>query len=229
MNSVAERYARLRAEIDAHALVCGRDPAGVRLLGVSKKQPVEAVIEAAHAGLQAVGENYVQEARQKFAQMPAPGMRARLEKHFIGHVQTNKAKALVEVFDVVQSVDRAEAVTALGTAAAKAEKRLRVLIQLNISPAERFGADPRAAQELADLIEAQPALLLDGVMAIGPVGLGRAETREAFAVAAKTFAHIGGTTLSIGMSGDWREAVEAGSTMVRIGTALFGARAEGRM
>jgi len=219
--SIADRYRRLRAEIDAHARLCGRDPASVRLLGVSKKQPVEAILEAAAAGLTAIGENYVQEAKGKF-ELLGP-----IEKHYIGHIQTNKAKSIVELFDVVQSVDRADAARALGAAAAKAGKRLRVLVQLNVSPTERFGASPDEALALADIICGDPALELDGVMAIGPVDVPGQEITGAFEAAAKTFGRIGGTTLSIGMSGDWREAVAAGSTMVRIGTALFGARREG--
>lgn len=218
--TIADRYRRLRFEIDAHARACGRPPESVALLGVSKKQPVEAIREAVGAGLHAIGENYVQEAKAKFAELAA------VEKHYIGHVQTNKAKSLVELFDVVQSVDRPDAANALAAAAEKAGKRLRVLVQLNISPAERFGASPEEALALAEVIRRCPALELDGIMAIGPLEAAPQEISRAFELAAKTFGRIGGTTLSIGMSGDWREAVAAGSTMVRIGTALFGARRE---
>ena len=218
MSGFAERFAALRAEIAAEARACGRDPQSIRILGVSKRQPASAIIEAAAAGLTAIGENYVQEAKEKFAQLPP------LEKHFIGHVQTNKTKQLVALFDVVQSVDRADAAVALGNAAARAGRVLPVLVQLNISPAERFGCPPDEAGALAETIRAQAALRLDGVMAIGPITEDRSETERAFALAAKTFARLGGSTLSIGMSGDWREAIRAGSTMVRIGTALFGRR-----
>jgi hypothetical protein len=222
---IADRLAALRRDIDAELRACGRAPGSVRILGVSKKQPVEAILEAAQAGLDAVGENYVQEAKAKFdALRHGQGDTAALQKHFIGHVQTNKARAIAELFDVVQSVDRVDAARALGLAAAKLGKRLGVLVQLNISPAERFGASPDEAQRIVEEIAAQPSLALDGVMAIGPVTSDRDEISQAFALAAKTFAQIGGRTLSIGMSGDWREAVRAGSTMVRIGTALFGER-----
>jgi pyridoxal phosphate enzyme (YggS family) len=139
-------------------------------------------------------------------------------------VQTNKAKALAALFDVVQSVDRVEVVSALAKAAQAAGRALRVLIQVNISPSERFGCPPADAVRLAEEIAAYPSLVLDGVMAIGPIAEDRTEIERAFGVAAKTFAAVGGSTLSIGMSGDWREAVRAGSTMVRIGTALFGER-----
>ncbi len=218
MTGIAERLAALRAEIEGEVRACGRAAGSVRILGVSKRQPASAIVEAVGAGLDAIGENYVQEALEKFVGLPP------VEKHFIGHFQTNKAKALVQAFDVVQSVDRPEAATALGNAAARAGRELRVLIQLNISPSERFGCPPAEAEALAEVIRALPALRLDGVMAIGPITEDRGEIEAAFALAAKTFARVGGSTLSIGMSGDWREAVRAGSTMVRIGTALFGER-----
>ncbi len=220
--SIAQRLNGLRAQIDDELQACGRAPGSVRIVGVSKKQPAAAIAQAARAGLDAVGENYVQEAMAKFADPALAGIT--IEKHYIGHVQTNKAKAIVAAFDVVQSVDRLDAALALGRAAVRAGRVLPVLLQLNISPAERFGCPPAHAGALAAAIAAEPGLRLDGVMAIGPLDAGSAETMAAFTLAAKTLASIGGSTLSIGMSGDWREAVRAGSTMVRIGTALFGER-----
>jgi PLP dependent protein len=223
--TIAERLARLRHDIDKELLSCGREPGGVKILGVSKLQPASAIVEAAAAGLREIGENYVQEARAKLPALEqALDSAHRPRIHFVGHVQTNKAKQIAQTFDVVQSVDRADAAAALGQAALKLGKRLPVLLQLNISPAERFGCDPRDAEELAAVIHDQEALVLDGIMAIGPVTPDAAALAQAFSVAAKTFALIGGSTLSIGMSGDWREAVRAGSTMVRIGTAIFGPR-----
>lgn len=220
---IAQRLAALRAELDAELLAASRVPGSVRILGVSKKHSVEAIREAALAGLDAIGENYVQEAKAKFA----PVADLSLERHFIGHVQTNKAKAIVSLFDVVQSVDRIEAAHALGSAAEKLGKSIAVLVQLNISPTERFGATPEEARRIAEAVASAPYLRFDGVMAIGPVTEDRSEISAAFETAAKTFAHVGGSTLSIGMSGDWREAVRAGTTMVRIGTALFGERRYG--
>ncbi|MGB6987186.1 MAG: YggS family pyridoxal phosphate-dependent enzyme [Candidatus Aquilonibacter sp.] len=220
--SIAQRLNSLRAEIDDELRACGRAPGSVRIVGVSKKQPAAAIAQAARAGLEAVGENYVQEAVAKFADPALAGIT--IEKHYIGHVQTNKAKAIVAAFDVVQSVDRLDAALALGRAAVRAGRVLPVLLQLNISPAERFGCPPADAGALAAAIAAEPGLRLDGLMAIGPLDARPDETMAAFALAAKTLASIGGSTLSIGMSGDWREAVRAGSTMVRIGTALFGER-----
>ena len=217
-DDVRARFLALRADIDRECAAAGRPSGSVAILGVSKKQPIEPIAEAIAAGLADIGENYLQEAAAKFGGLPP------VRKHFIGHVQTNKAKRLVEFFDVVQSVDRIEAGHALAVAAARAGRVLPVLIQLNISPADRFGCPPHEAGRLAEALGAEPALRLDGVMAIGPITEDREEIKRAFGLAAKTFGQIGGSTLSIGMSGDWREAVRAGSTMLRIGTALFGAR-----
>ncbi len=208
--NVAARYAALRAEI----------PESVTIVGVAKGQPVARVREAVSAGLGEIGENYVQEARAAFAALPP------VRRHFIGHVQRNKARAIVELFDVVQSVDRLEAGLALAEAARRTGKLLPVLVQLNISPGERFGCRPEEAERLAERLRSEASLRVEGVMAIGPPSASRGEIEAAFEIAAKTFARIGGSTLSLGMSGDWREAVRAGSTMVRIGTMLFGERGQ---
>ena len=216
--AVAQRYRSLTGEIGAELARCGRPPESVTLVGVSKRQPVTPIVEAIGAGLRDIGENYLQEARRKFPLLPP------VRKHFIGHVQTNKAKAIVSLFDLVQSVDRIEAASALSQAATALGRELVVLLQLNISPSERFGCAPEAAERLAEAVRDCPGLRLEGVMAIGPVSTDRDEISRAFEVAAKTLARVGGSTLSIGMSYDWREAVRAGSTMIRIGTALFGGR-----
>jgi PLP dependent protein len=215
---VAQRYRSLRSEIDEELRRCGRPRADVTLVGIAKGQPSAAIAAAITAGLGDVGENYVQEARRRFAALPP------VRKHFVGHLQTNKAKAITAEFDMVQSVDRVQAGAALSRAAAEAGKELPVLMQLNVSPAERFGCPPEEAERLAETLRGQPGIRLDGVMAIGPLDAGRDEILRAFELAAKTLARIGGSTLSIGMSSDWREALRAGSTMLRIGEALFGSR-----
>jgi hypothetical protein len=219
--SFDERIASVRARIAAAAAAAGRDPSSVRLLGVAKKQPLQAVMEAVSSGIVDIGESYVQEARSKYADLPPM---LGLRKHFIGHVQTNKAKAIVDLFDVVQSIDRLEAGCAIGRASKAAGKPMTVLVQLNVSPTERFGVAPEDAVELAERLRAE-GLVVDGVMAIGPQSGDRGEIERAFTRAARTFERVGGTTLSIGMSGDFPEAIACGSTMVRIGAALFGARA----
>jgi len=215
--TIPERLTMLRKELEGVARASGREPSEIAILGVTKTQPRESVLEAIAAGLADIGENYVQEAREKFRGVPL------VRKHFIGHVQTNKAKAIVETFDVVQSVDRLDAGRALARAMRNANRRLSVLVQVNVSPAERFGVDPAGAPALAAALRDE-GLEVEGVMAIGPITDDRAQLATAFELAREAFAAVGGTTLSLGMSADWREAVAHGSTMIRIGTALFGAR-----
>ena len=188
---------------------------------MSKRHPPERVAEAITAGLRDIGESYVQEAVQKFALLPP------VRKHFIGHLQTNKARAVAQAFDMVQSVDRFEAGAALSKALADG-RMLPVLLQLNVTGTERFGCAPEVAERLAERLRSLPGLRVEGVMAMGPLTRDRDTILRAFALAAKTWERVGGSTLSIGMSGDWREALQAGSTMLRIGEAIFGPREDGR-
>jgi len=216
-NSLAGRIATMRARIADAARRSGRVPEDIELVGVTKKQPRETVACAIDAGLGDIAENYVQEARLKYASLTA-------RKHFIGHVQTNKAKAIVETFDVVQTIDRLDAGRAIAKASRALGKPVRTLVQINISPGERFGIGPSDAPALAARLRQDEGLAVDGVMAIGPNTGDREAVGRAFRRAAETLAAVGGVTLSIGMSGDWEEAVGCGSTMLRIGTAIFGER-----
>ncbi len=215
-SSIATRFERVREDLAAHARACARNPDDIDVLVVTKQQSTAAIIEVIAAGATQIGENYVQEARTKFADLPS------VRRHYIGHIQTNKAKALVELFDCVQSVDRLDAIIALDRAATAIGKRLSVLLQVNISPTDRFGCAPAEVESLAEAVRASTSLACDGIMAIGPTD--PAAVPDAFALAAACVARIGGRTLSLGMSGDWREAVAAGSTMIRLGTAIFGPR-----
>ena len=211
---ITASVANLRARVGAAVLAAQRAPESVTILGVTKTQPRETVLAAIAAGISDVGENYLQEARAKYVELPP------VRTHFIGHVQTNKAKAIAALFDVVQSVDRLESGLALAKAAHATGKPLRALVQINISPAERFGIAPDAAPALARRLRDE-GLIVDGVMAIGPLA---GDVDAAFARAAATFAEVGGSTLSLGMSGDWERAIAHGSTMIRIGSAIFGPR-----
>lgn len=213
--TIADRVATLRRSVDAVTAAAGRQPGSVAILAVTKTQPRAAVVEAIEAGICDVGENYLQEAREKYADLPP------CTKHFIGHVQTNKAKQIASLFDVVQGVDRIDAGLALAKAARALGRTLRVLVQVNVSPAERFGASPAEAPVLAARLRDE-GLAVEGVMAIGPV---QGDVEAAFATARDAFERVGGTTLSLGMSGDWETAVRHGSTMIRLGTAIFGPRA----
>jgi pyridoxal phosphate enzyme (YggS family) len=212
---IGERVETLRARVDRVVAEAGRAPGTVTILGVTKTHPRSDVLAGIDAGLTDIGENYVQEAQEKYIDLPP------VTTHFIGHVQTNKAKPIVALFDVVQSVDRLDAGLALAKAAHAAGKVLRVLVQVNVSPTERFGCAPAEAPELAARLR-DAGLVVDGVMAIGPL---EGDVDAAFGLAQAAFAAVGGSTLSLGMSADWERAIHFGSTMIRIGTAIFGARA----
>jgi len=216
--TIAERYAAFRTELARVAREAGRDPQTIGVLAVTKQQQVPDIAQAIAAGVTEIGENYVQEALRKFPDLPA------VRKHFIGHVQTNKAPAIARLFDVVESIDRPAAGHALARAAERLGKRLPILIQLNVSPYERFGCPPERAVELAEELRSLPSITVDGVMAIAPIRSSESALASAFETAARTFARIGGSTFSIGMSDDWPFAVRAGATLLRIGSALFGPR-----
>ena len=196
------------------------------LVAVSKFQPAQAVAELAEAGQQVFGENYVQEAQAKQAELDRPG----LTWHLIGHLQSNKAAVAAELFDWVQTVDRPKLVTALATARSAERAPLNVLIQVNIDDeSSKHGCAPADIETLAALIAAQPTLALRGLMAIPAPHEDPALRRAAFAKMKVLFdtlaaAHAGVDTLSMGMSQDCALAVAEGATMVRVGTALFGAR-----
>ncbi|MEN5266518.1 YggS family pyridoxal phosphate-dependent enzyme [Stenotrophomonas sp. TWI587] len=196
------------------------------LLAVSKTQPADAVQALAAQGQRAFGENYVQEAVAKIEALAPLG----LEWHLIGHLQSNKAELAARHFDWVQSVDRPKLVTALAAHRPAGQPPLNVLIQVNIDDEDsKHGCAPEDIDALAAAIAAAPQLRLRGLMAI-PAPSPEAERRQAaFTRMAALFttlaaAHPQVDTLSMGMSSDYPEAIAHGATMVRIGTALFGAR-----
>jgi pyridoxal phosphate enzyme (YggS family) len=201
-----------------------------RLLAVSKTQPPDAIAGLAALGQHAFGENYVQEAAMKQAALALLGPPPGLEWHLIGHLQSNKAKEAATRFDWVQAVDRARLVVALNAHRPAEQGPLNVLIQVNIDDeASKHGCRPEDVEQLGDLVAAQPRLRLRGVMVIPTPHADVEARRPAFRRArqlfeAMTARHPHVDTLSMGMSDDLEIAVAEGATMVRIGTALFGAR-----
>jgi pyridoxal phosphate enzyme (YggS family) len=197
-----------------------------RLLAVSKTQPAEAVAALAAAGQRAFGENYVQEAHAKTQALAALS----LEWHLIGHLQSNKAETAAQVFDWVQTVDRHKLIVALSRYRAADRPPLNVLIQVNIDDeASKHGCRPEEIPALAEAIATEPRLSLRGLMAIPAPQTDPGLPRTAFRQMKTLFDELAAhhpqiDTLSMGMSGDFRLAVAEGATMVRIGTALFGAR-----
>lgn len=221
---LSQRLAELRNALRDAAAAAGRPVP--TLVAVSKFQPAAAVAELADAGQRAFGENYVQEAQAKRAQLDRPD----LEWHLIGHLQSNKAALAAELFDWVQSVDRPKLVDALGASRPPGRAPLNVLLQVNIDhEAGKHGCAPEQVQALAARVAARPTLALRGLMAIPAPHADPALRRAAFARMKALFdalaaAHPGVDTLSMGMSQDFALAVVEGATMVRIGTALFGSR-----
>jgi PLP dependent protein len=201
-----------------------------RLLAVAKTQPAAAVAGLAAAGQRAFGENYVQEAQAKQAALADDPNATALEWHLIGHLQSNKAALAATLFDWVQTVDRPKLVPLLAAARPADRPPLNVLVQVNIDDeASKHGCRPDETAALADLVAAQPRLALRGLMAIPAPVEDPERRRDAFrrmralfdAIAAR---HPTMDTLSMGMSDDFPLAIEEGATLVRVGTALFGAR-----
>jgi hypothetical protein len=221
----------VRAQIAAACATAGRDPATVELLAVTKTHPVAAADYAARYGLRAVGENRVQEAAEKRPLCAAPTLHWEL----IGHLQSNKAKLAATHFDRVQSVDSEKLLNHLDRAAAELGKIRPVLLQINAGrdPA-KFGAEIEDAPRLLELALTKKNLRLDGLMTIAPLGATPAEAADH---AQRTFNQLRALRddlaarfqiplreLSMGMSGDLAPAIAAGSTQVRVGSALYGAR-----
>ena len=214
----------IQAQLAQLAAATGRPPA--RLLAVSKTQPASAIAALAAQGQRAFGENYVQEAVDKIGELAGLG----LEWHLIGHLQSNKADLAARHFDWVQSVDRPKLVTALARHRPPALPPLNVLIQVNIDDEDsKHGCAPEQILPLAELIAAQPLLQLRGLMAIPRPHTDPTQSLPAFqAMAAHQHTlqarYPQVDTLSLGMSADFPQAVSAGATLVRVGSALFGAR-----
>ncbi|MCG8589911.1 MAG: YggS family pyridoxal phosphate-dependent enzyme [Proteobacteria bacterium] len=226
MTDVAERVAAVRARLADAARRAGRDPESVTLVGVTKRQPIERIGALVAAGVCDLGENYVQEARAKTEALAEAAPRW----HLIGRLQRNKAREAVALFASVESVDRVELARELARRAEQAERRLPVLIQVNVSDEpQKGGVAPAALPGLVEACQALPALELRGLMAIPAAAPTPEANRAAFARVRELAAQIGDATLpelSMGMSGDFEIAVEEGATRVRVGTALLGPRGE---
>jgi pyridoxal phosphate enzyme (YggS family) len=225
MDDFSSRLAHIQECIAAAARKAGRDPGDIELIAVSKTQPVEAIQQAMRAGITHFGENKVQEARGKIESL------GRGVWHLIGHLQSNKAREAVRLFDAIDSVDRAELAGEINHRAEALGKIQNVLLQVNIAgESTKFGCAPESAGRLAEEINGRPRLCLRGLMTIAPYSPEPEKSRPHFAALRDLRDKIETDTglrlpvLSMGMSGDFEVAIEEGSTCVRIGTALFGER-----
>lgn len=231
------RLDTVRARIQAAADAAGRDPGEIGLVVVTKFFPAADVERLVRCGVTDIGENKDQEALPKIGELAA-AERGRVRVHFIGQLQTNKANRVARYADVVQSVDRARLVDALGRGVATALEAghrtgpLEVTLQVDLGEGEdrgRGGALPEDLPELAERVAQTPGLQLRGLMAVAPLGLDEAGTRAAFDRLAVLGEQLrreqpDATWLSAGMSSDLEQAVSAGATHLRVGTAILGSR-----
>ena len=229
MSEVSEKIGRIRERIAAAAARAGRNPAEVRIMGVTKTVSDERIREAIAAGIEVIGENYVQEAKRKIELLGKS-----VEWHLIGHLQTNKAKYAVRLFDMIHSVNRMSLAEELNRRAAAAGIFCRILIEVNLGGEEsKSGAPPDEAPGLIRAIAAgMPNLSIQGLMTMAPWYDDPEKARPCFAglralrdrIISENIPNIAMRELSMGMTDDFEVAVEEGATIVRIGRAIFGER-----
>ncbi|MEJ2155761.1 MAG: YggS family pyridoxal phosphate-dependent enzyme [Desulfobacteraceae bacterium] len=222
-----DRLSAIKKRIANAASACGRSPEDVRLVAVGKTQPAERVRQAILSGADIIGENYIQEAREKFDQLA----QLTVQWHFIGHLQRNKAKFAVRMFDLVHTVDSLRLARELDHQAYKINKIQPILIQVNISgEPSKSGTDEAQTLDLAQNLRNLKNLRLQGLMTMPPYFDAPEKARPFFRALRKLRDRLEGQLdialreLSMGMTGDFEVAIEEGATLVRIGTALFGAR-----
>jgi len=228
MSEVRENILRIRERIAAAAARSGRDPSRVRLMGVTKAVGDDRILQAIEAGIDIIGENYVQEAKRKIELMGKS-----VEWHFIGHLQSNKARYAVRLFDMIHSVNRVSLAEELNRRAAAAGLVCRVLVEVNLAGEEsKSGAPPEEAPGLVRAVSQLANLSVRGLMTMAPWYEDPEKARPCFAglrglrdrIDAEKIPNVTLRELSMGMTDDFEVAVEEGSTIVRIGRAIFGER-----
>ncbi|WP_300464187.1 YggS family pyridoxal phosphate-dependent enzyme [Desulfobacula sp.] len=229
MSSIKDNIDRINKEIMDTAVSCGRKPDSVQLIAVSKKKSIETVLEGIKSGAGHLGENYIQEAIEK---IDAIG-KDRACWHFIGHLQSNKAKFAVQYFDYIHTVDTLKLAKEIHRQAKKINKIQNILMQINIGQEDtKSGTGIKEAVELAEQISTFENVSLHGLMCLPPYFSEPEQARIYFKqmvqikgqIMALQLENVSMECLSMGMSNDFQVAIEEGSTMVRIGTSIFGAR-----
>jgi len=219
MTTIADNFRSVNERIAGAASRAGREFSDITLVAVTKKQSVDAILEVLNAGATDIGENYVQEAADKRESV----LSARW--HLLGHLQSNKAKVAVTLFDLVQSVDSLKLARALGAQAQASGKDQKILLQVHLGDEEtKFGLLPETVADSAAEIAELPGVTLQGLMGIAPNGV---EARPYFQQLRAIFEALpakNAQILSMGMTGDFESAIEEGATLIRIGTAIFGPR-----
>jgi pyridoxal phosphate enzyme (YggS family) len=230
VSTIVENIQWIRDRIAAAAASCNRSPDDITLLPISKTFPVDSISQAAAAGISRFGENRVQEAEKKILHFRSL---ANLEWHLVGHLQSNKAKRAAELFDVIHSVDSIKLATRLSQACVEIGKVLSVLIQVDLGGEDtKFGAEPDSIADIVRVVSGLKGIRINGLMTIPPFFEDPDKSRPYFArlrdlrdtVESEMPGCLGERHLSMGMSHDFEAAIREGSTMVRIGTAIFGTR-----
>jgi pyridoxal phosphate enzyme (YggS family) len=217
---VATNLRAIRKRIAAACASAGRDPAEVTLVAVSKTFPPEAIVEAVRDGVTDIGENRVQEAAAKAPAVSAAGVRPRW--HLVGHLQSNKARAALELFDVIESVDSVELGERIGRLA---QRPIDVLLEVNVAgETSKFGLMPEDTPAAVRDLAAVPNLNVRGLMTVAPLVDDAEKVRPVFRQLRALRDELGLAELSMGMSGDFEVAIEEGATIVRVGRAIFGER-----
>ena len=236
-SEIASRITRVRERVATAAARVGRKPEEIALVGIAKRKSSELIAAAVRAGLRDIGESYVQEAAAKIPEVNAELDRIGHEKprwHFVGQLQRNKARDVVRLFDSVGSVDREPLGAELERRAVKAERRLELLLQVNLSgEPQKGGVDPHGLRALLDASAAWSRLRVVGLMTIPAASNDPERNRAAFAQLLELREKLRGepgaehlSELSMGMTSDYEVAIEEGATIVRVGTAIFGPRSE---
>ncbi len=225
MSQIQENLQKVTERIEKAARKAGRDPNEIKLVAVSKTVEVARIKEAVEAGVSILGENYVQEAQKKIEEIGRP-----VSWHFIGHLQSNKAKYAIRLFDMIHSVDGLPLAEELNRRAEQANQKIKVMIEVNLSKeTTKFGTDEEMVMNLAKGIQNLNHLSLEGLMTMPPY-FDLPEMSRPYYVALRELKErmakegIPMKELSMGMSNDYDIAIEEGATYVRVGTAIFGAR-----
>jgi pyridoxal phosphate enzyme (YggS family) len=224
MDGLRDRLADVHRRISLAAERAGRDPGSVRLVAVTKTLGIERVREAVEAGLRDFGENYVQEAREKLAAL-GPDIRW----HFIGHLQSNKARHVVGAFELIHSLDSETLAREIQKRSAAAGIVQDVLVEVRLDPAaSKTGIEPEALPCLVEQVRGLPNVRLRGLMGMPPLFADPEDARPGFRLLRRLLEVVPPESrreLSMGMSSDFEVAIEEGATLVRVGTAIFGPRA----
>ena len=225
---VKENYKYIKQQVDETARNCGRDPEDITLIAVSKTKPLENIEELITIGVKDFGENKVQELCDKYENVSAP-----VNFHLIGHLQTNKVKYIVDKACLIHSVDSVKLAQTIQKEAAKKGVIAQILIEVNVAEEDsKFGLHTEEVLPFVEEIASYPNVHVNGLMTIAPFVENPDENRGYFRtlkqlsldIASKNIDNIDMNVLSMGMTNDYKVAIEEGSTMVRVGTAIFGAR-----